>query len=170
MLGDDGFPKAKKNQISQEQADEIKRQQFLKILEDQQNKIKEREAKLKLKTTGIMAGVGNVGRPPTLPGKSIAASSGKSSKLRPGMEQFVNAIRLRFKGNKVQLCIPQGYRLPEVLRQKTAAELQARMKKRLRESNCSNCKKQDARKYICPRTKAVTCSFECYKAVLASAS
>ena len=56
----DGLPlsKPKKSAITQEQADEIKRQQFLKILEDQQKKIKDREDKMKLKQTGIMASAG----------------------------------------------------------------------------------------------------------------
>lgn len=64
----------------------------MKILEEQQRKIKEREEKLKLKTTGIMAGVG---RPPAVPGRTAAPNGTKGYRLRPGMEQFVNAIKLR---------------------------------------------------------------------------
>jgi len=51
MLGEDGLPlpKPKKTAISQQQADELKRKEFLKILEEQQRKVKEREEKMKLK-------------------------------------------------------------------------------------------------------------------------
>mmetsp|Transcript_27637 Transcript_27637/g.34317 ORF Transcript_27637/g.34317 Transcript_27637/m.34317 type:complete len:106 (+) Transcript_27637:735-1052(+) len=105
MVGSDGLPmpKPKKSAISQEQADEIKRQQFLKILEDQQKKIKEREVKLKQKTTGIMAGVSCNGRPicNTQNAKPGAPVGGMNARWRPGMEQFINAIKLKYNGDKV---------------------------------------------------------------------
>ena len=46
------------------------------------------------------------------------------------MEQFVNAIKLKSKGDKVMLCMPQGFLLPEVLRQKSASELQKKIEQR----------------------------------------
>lgn len=119
MLGEDGMPlpKPKKTQISQQQADEIKRKEFLKILEEQQKKIKDREVKMKLKQTGVMSNAGGPGRPAN--NMSLGggyASHCKKDGWRPGMEQFVNAIKLKIKKDKVSLCMPQGFKLPEVLR------------------------------------------------------
>ena len=88
------------------------------------------------------------------------------------MEQFVNAIKLKYsKGQhqgKVQLCMPQGFLLPEVLRQKPATELLKRIEQRRRKSDCFVCKKKEAKKYVCSKTKRVSCSFECYKVARAA--
>ena len=85
------------------------------------------------------------------------------------MEQFVNAIRLKTTRDKVMLCLPQGFHLPEVLRQKPATELASLIEKRRQKSTCFTCKKPDARKYVCAKTQQVSCSFECYKAAAATA-
>lgn len=160
MVGEDGQPvsKPKKSAMTQEQADELKRQQFLKILEEQQKKIKDREIKMKQKQTGIMANIGGAGRQANAPhlgsmGGTLQANIG-ASRWRPGMEQFVNAIKLRSskKTGQMQLCMPQGFLLPEVLRQKQASELQKRIEQRRKKSDCFTCKKKDARKYVCAKT------------------
>ena len=45
-------------------------------------------------------------------------------KWRPGMEQFVNSIKLKSSGDTITLSMPQGLKLPEVLRPpKTAAQI-----------------------------------------------
>ena len=83
------------------------------------------------------------------------------------MEQFVNAIKLKstLKTSHFQLCMPQGFLLPECLRQKSEHELKKRIERK--KSDCFVCKKKDARKYICAKTKRVSCSFECYKVAIA---
>ena len=81
------------------------------------------------------------------------------------MEEFVNAVRMKYKKDTVTLNMPQSYLIPECLRQQSASILQERMDKRRQESVCSVCSKEDARKYVCSKTNKVTCSFECYKKV-----
>lgn len=102
--------KPKKSAISQQQADELKRQQFLKILDEQQKKIKVREDKMKQKQTGIMANAG-VNQPANSNNfgntKGGAGQvNGLGGRWRPGMEQFVNSIKLRSKGDNFTLSMP----------------------------------------------------------------
>jgi len=119
---------------------------------------------MKLKQSGIMAGA-NIGR--LIGNATVTTQSNASGRWRPGMEQFINAIKLKSKGDRMLLCLPQGLLLPEVLRQKPASILQKRLKNR--DTHCVQCKKPDSRKYVCSKTLAVTCSYECYKAVQAKA-
>ena len=84
---------------------------------------------------------------------------------RPGMEQFVASFKWRSTRDATTLSTPQGILLPEVLRQKTGSELQQSMMKR--NLVCHRCSKPE-RKYVCPRTNRVSCSFECFKTLQAS--
>ena len=70
---------------------------------------------MKNKQTGIMANAGiTVG--PDGQTKSLSDVQNAKKVQRPGMEQFVNAIRLNTVKDKVLLCLPKGFLLPEVLR------------------------------------------------------
>jgi hypothetical protein len=53
--------------------------------------------------------------------------------------------------------VPRGLRVPEGLRG-------AQVKVRKREQKCWKCGKLE-RRYVCPRTKKVSCSFDCYKLI-----
>ena len=113
-----------------------------------------------------MSGVSVKGRPiGDIAGGTQAQTTGK--RFRPGMEQFVNATRIRSKGDKIQLCMPQGFLLPEVLRQKPSSELLKRIEQRQKKAKCSICKKPE-KKYVCSKTKQIACSFDCYKAIQAA--
>ena len=61
---------------------------------------------------------GGAGQGPGAVGISGIGEAGVGVKRvwRPGMEQFVNAIKWKSGKDGVKLCMPQGFKLPEVLR------------------------------------------------------
>ena len=75
---------------------------------------------MKLKQSGVMANSGGPGRPANVSNlgntRGPAAASNSGGRWRPGMEQFVNSIKYRSKGDKITLTMPQGFLLPECLR------------------------------------------------------
>ena len=57
---------------------------------------------MKAKQTGVMANSAVGGRSANMPaGNGVVQTNTGSGRWRPGMEQFVNAIKLKTKGDKI---------------------------------------------------------------------
>jgi len=116
-----------KNHISQAQADEIKRKELEKILEEQHKKMQDRQDRIKGAANDAASMPGGV------LGRYVTHNS-KQVLQKPGMEQF--AISIKLKGFKKEskddswiggpcpggefsgfsLCFPKGVELPECLK------------------------------------------------------
>jgi HIT zinc finger len=85
-------------------------------------------------------------------GQSLRQVGNQQKNKSDGMD-----YRLKFTKSGVTLNVPHGLKLPECLRQRTPVIKE-------RNEQCHNCHTM-ARKYVCPQTALVSCSFECYKLI-----
>ncbi|CDW88806.1 UNKNOWN [Stylonychia lemnae] len=142
--------------VNQQQADEIKRLQLEKLLDDQKKKFQDREKKLQALGAEIL-GQGTVGR--------YINQNQRLIMPKQKIQQCGPCIKTIYKDNNVKMVFPQGIMLPEVLRQKiNIHELENKMVQRQEMNQCSNCGTHQ-KKYVCSKTHRVACSFECYKLI-----
>ena len=140
-----------------------------KILREKVEKLKERELKLKNSNQANLSKGSELFSTSTVQNKGGRAAAAKAAAAlrmkHPSMRQFQISFRLHSYGNdgRTLLKIPKGVPLPECLRQQKLRRIKGKGSRLTR--TCAVCNKGDSRKYVCARTKKVTCSFACYKAL-----
>jgi len=138
--------KRQRKEISQQQVEENKKAALHKLLSEIRRKNKQRDQKM---------GKGDK--------KEDPKESNQEEVVAQPNKMVYDPTAIKYKHNKKQsfVAFPTGLLLPQVLRQ-SSKDAAKRVDNKKREDTCHVCSKKE-RKYVCKRTKKVTCSFECYR-------